>query len=134
MRLAGRVEDRDCPVTIQLDFEDPIWVIKRRFCTLRHHRRDEIGGVFLGISLKRVKLTQKDALKRCLDWLQRYAANVLDHDLLARFDPAFSPAAIFCFAAARRSGLARAQAKGRSQPILFAPVQVRLERSRDRCR
>ena len=47
MRLAGGVKNRDGPVAIELDLEDPIRAIKRRFCTLRHHRRDEIGeGLF----------------------------------------------------------------------------------------
>ena len=132
MRLARGIEDRDCPVTVKLDFEDPIRGVKRSFCAFRHHRRDEGWECGLWHFSEESESTTKDTLKRCLDWLQRYVANVLDHDLLARFDPAFSPAAIFCFAAARRSGLARAQAKGRSQPILLAPVQVQLERSRDR--
>jgi hypothetical protein len=37
VRLAGRIEDRDRSVTIELDFEDPIWRIKGSFRALGHH-------------------------------------------------------------------------------------------------
>jgi hypothetical protein len=41
MRLAGGIEDRHRPVTIELDFEDPIGRIKGSFRALRHHWREE---------------------------------------------------------------------------------------------
>jgi hypothetical protein len=47
VRLAGRIKDRDGPVTIQLDFEDSIRGVKRRFCALGHHGRDEFREAFL---------------------------------------------------------------------------------------
>jgi len=42
MGLTGIVEYRDRLVTIELDFEDPMRRIERRFGTFRHHRRHEI--------------------------------------------------------------------------------------------
>jgi hypothetical protein len=46
-RLAGRIEDRNGPVTIELDFEDPIWRIKGSFRALRHHWGNKRREVFL---------------------------------------------------------------------------------------
>lgn len=110
----------NCQVTIQLEFKDPIRRTETSFCDFRHHGWEESWKGLFGHFSERAKLTQKDALNRCLDWLQRYAAGVLDYDLWARFDPAFSRGAIFCFATAQHTALARTRAMGRSQPDLLA--------------
>jgi hypothetical protein len=43
MRLAGSVEDRNRPVTVELDFEDPIRRIKGSFGAICHHRGNKFG-------------------------------------------------------------------------------------------
>jgi hypothetical protein len=48
MRFTGSVEDSDCPVTIELDFENPIRGIEWRLDALRHHRPDEARKGILG--------------------------------------------------------------------------------------
>ena len=59
MRLAGRIEDRNRPVTIELDFEDPIWRVKGSFRALR--QRPEVF-------LRRVP---RDCLFFCSDFRAR---------------------------------------------------------------
>ena len=36
MRRADRIEDRARPVTMELDFEDPIWRVEGGFCAFRY--------------------------------------------------------------------------------------------------
>jgi hypothetical protein len=47
MRLAGRIEDGNCPVTIELNFEYPIRRIERLLRAVRLHRGNEVREILL---------------------------------------------------------------------------------------
>ena len=46
--LPAPSKDRDRPVTVELDFEDPIWRVEGSFRALRHHRGNEGWDGLLG--------------------------------------------------------------------------------------
>jgi len=62
VRLARGIEDRDCPVTVKLDFEDPIRESNGAFALSAIIGGTKVGNAVFGISLKRVNQLQKTRL------------------------------------------------------------------------